>query len=337
MIPLNVLLSLTSLASPVQQHVLQSETPKMVNTSSSERTQARRMKYELAVQPMLQPMGSYVGRLQEKWQFPSDHLPIGMTLKDDIHISSWNVLNSKHMHWVTEKDSQGLGRSMIAKEHVFIDDTTLTVRDQHVAQLVLGMIHHPTHPRALLTLQECSPAFLAELKRLLPANFAVIAHDDNAVVVDLNRFEILDQKEMIGKFSEIPENSFQEIILRSLSDGEVYRVLNAHLPGNPIGPARNEFAAYLNQLDDSMKIIVGGDMNFNELGMSTALGASTKLELYAPYSTNISTNQAPEPFRSKSIDHFFVSKGVTVKMLDVEEVMLGLTPTYHLLNPIKED
>ena len=78
------------------------------------------MKHQLAAAPQFQAMGTYVGELQEKWQFPSDHLPIGMTF-EDLHIASWNVLDAKYMDWVMEKDSQGLKRSMIGEEHVYIE------------------------------------------------------------------------------------------------------------------------------------------------------------------------------------------------------------------------
>ena len=46
-----------------------------------------------------------MGELQEKWQFPSDHLPVGMNL-DGLKIASWNVLNPLYMNWVIEKNSK---------------------------------------------------------------------------------------------------------------------------------------------------------------------------------------------------------------------------------------
>ena len=56
-----------------------------------------------------------MGELHEKWQFPSDHLPVGIEV-DGVKIISWNVLNNVYMEWVTTKDSQGLnsGVSKIA-------------------------------------------------------------------------------------------------------------------------------------------------------------------------------------------------------------------------------
>src|SRR5262245_39874654 len=97
------------------------EAKKAIHTPSS-RTSGRHMLYRLSAAPMLEPKGTYVGKLQEKWQFPSDHLPIGMTM-DGLNIASWNVLDASFMRWMTEKDSQGLKHSMIVDEHIYIGDS----------------------------------------------------------------------------------------------------------------------------------------------------------------------------------------------------------------------
>jgi endonuclease/exonuclease/phosphatase family metal-dependent hydrolase len=290
------------------------------------------MKYLLAAPAQLKPMGTYVGQLQEKWQFPSDHLPIGMTLDDTFHMASWNVLDADYMSWVIEKDSQGLKRSLIADEHVYIGDTGLTVRDQHTARLVLEMTTHPTHPRSLISLQECNEPFLKELRDRLPPNFEILAHEGNAIVVDTNQFQILEAQSIKKVFSADPERTFQQVVLQRLDTQEDLRIVNAHLPGDPNGPARKEFAHYLNASNDSRKVIAMGDMNFNEFEMSEAFGPNSPLNLYTPYCTNISVNTANEPYTSKAIDHFFVSKDMNVKLLDAEETMLGLEATYELLN-----
>ena len=50
------------------------------------------------------------------WTFPSDHLPVG-TLIDvggqKLEVATLNCLDDRHLHWVTEKDSQGLKGSVI--------------------------------------------------------------------------------------------------------------------------------------------------------------------------------------------------------------------------------
>jgi len=38
---------------------------------------------------------AWTGRLQHRWTCPSDHLPVGCKLDDDLVVVSWNVLNSQ--------------------------------------------------------------------------------------------------------------------------------------------------------------------------------------------------------------------------------------------------
>ena len=130
---------------------------------------------------------------------------------DNLHFVSWNVLDAEYMSWVTEKNSQGLSRSMIADEHVYIGDSKLTVRDQHVADLILQTISHPTHPRSILSLQECSEPFITELRSRLPAHFEIISNHGEAVLMDRRRFELLEAKAVTGIFSDAPYKTLQDI------------------------------------------------------------------------------------------------------------------------------
>jgi len=326
------LLALSLLTSPLSLSSTVTH-PKSIETTTS-RTSNRRMAALLAQAPQILPMGIYVGELQERWQFPSDHLPIGMTL-DGLHIASWNVLDAECMSWVTEKDSQGLKRSLIVDEHIKIGDSELTIRDQHTAQMVIEMINHPTHPRSLLSLQETSDPFLNELRRILPTHFDIISDKGNSIIVDLNRFEIIEAKAVTGAFSE-DKRSFQDVKLRKIDNHEVVRILNAHLPGNPDGPGRYEFAQYLAKTHNpNVTTIAMGDMNFNELEMNDAIQRAFKLspfEVYTPYCTNIGTRNGPNPFVSKAIDHFFVSSTMKVEIQSAEEVLVGLSATHQLIN-----
>lgn len=274
------------------------------------------------------PVGTYVGELQEKWQFPSDHLPIGITL-NDTHIASWNVLDSRCMEWVIEKNSQGLSHSLIAEEHCFVEKG-LTLRDRHVIELVLQMLDHPTHPRALLALQECSPAFIEALSRALPSHFGEISHGELLLLFDRSLFVPLHVTEAKRVFSEADYKVVQDVTLRQVGTEESLRLINAHLPGNPIGPARWEFAHYLAEhFDPALPTIAMGDMNFNEGEMSEAMDQAfgcSPFELYSPYCTNVN----PGTFTSKAIDHFFVY-GESATPDRPEEVLPGLEATLTLL------
>ncbi len=319
------------MTSPIAPRALDTK-PATLISDSSPRASNRRMQHLLAQAPQIQPMGMYVGQLQERWQFPSDHLPIGMTYQD-VHIASWNVLDAEYMNWVIEKDSQGLKRSLIVDEHIYIGDTGLTVRDQHVANLVVQMINHPTHPRSLLSLQECSKPFTDYLQTQLPPHFQVILNDGNVIVVDTTRFEVVDATAVSGVFSG-DERSFQDLVLRNRDSQEPLRILNAHLPGDPKGPARYEFLQYLaTTYNPTVPTIAMGDMNFNELEMNDAIFQAfsvSPFSLYSPYCTNISVAAGPNPFFSKAIDHFISTEDIKLNAPD--EVMTGLKATHELLN-----
>lgn len=302
--------------------------------TSSVRSSNRRMRQQLAAPAQISPIGTYVGELQEKWKFPSDHLPIGMTF-EDFDVLSFNVLDADYMSWVIEKNSQGLSRSMIADEHVYIGDSGLTFRDQHVVNLILQAIANPNHPRSILALQECSKPFLQELCSKLPPHFEVVSHFGEALVIDRNRFEVVDARAVTGIFSDFPFRAIQDVQLRRLDTGASLRIVNAHLPGDPLKPARFEFGHYLSQtLDPSTVTLAMGDMNFNEREMQDALdrafeGASL-FSVLTPYCTNIS----PYEFVSKAIDHFLVyspDPDANISSHSPEEVMDGLGKIAALL------
>lgn len=328
------LLALSLFTAPISiSAALPSQNPGLDGSSmvSSQRASVRRMRQQLTSLPVLEAMGAYVGELQEKWQFPSDHLPIGMTF-ENLHIASWNVLDAKYMDWVMEKDSQGLKRSMIGEEHVYIKGSKLTVRDRHVVDLILEAISHPTHPRAILALQECGGPFLEELRSRLTGNFELISHHGDAVLFDKSQFAVIDAKEVSGIFSDTPQRTFQDIRIRRLESGELLRLVNVHLPGDPEKPARFEFASYLKQtFDPGITTLAMGDMNFNELEIGEALGQSP-FSLYSPYPTDIS----PFEFKSKAIDHFIVysPNRSPVLLNQPDQIMTGVSSMVDLLQGV---
>ncbi|MBS0625668.1 MAG: hypothetical protein JSS32_06425 [Verrucomicrobia bacterium] len=276
-------------------------------------------------------MGTYVGQLQEEWQFPSDHMPIGMSY-DQFNILSWNVLDSDYMGWVIEQNSQGLSRSMLAKEHVYIGNSKLTVRDQHVAELILQTINHPTHPRSILALQECSEPFLQELRSRLPDHFEVVVSHGEALLVDKRYFEIEEEKEVYGIFTDTPARTVQDVTLRRLDNGDTLRVVNAHLPGDPTKPGRYEFGKYLAEtFDPKISTLALGDMNFNEIEMGDAMrqafSSGSPFSIYSPYCTNIT----PFDFTTKVIDHFIVYTRSPVAIHAPDQIMPGLSQTVDLL------
>lgn len=328
------LIALSLIASPMALQPAIKE-PITSECSDPSRAATRKMKHILSVTPQEIPMGVYVGELQERWQFPSDHLPISMTI-DGNHILSWNVLDAKYMGWVIDVDSQGIKRSLISDEHIYIDDSDLTIRDVHIADMIVQAINHPTHPKSLLALQECSQAFLDHLRTKLPQNFEITG-GGNAMIIDTDKYEIISTREVFGIFSQ-DTRPVNEIILLNRETGEHLRLINNHLPGDPNGPARFELAQYLARTQEEGIITIAmGDMNFNEVEMSDAMKeARLDFTIYSPYCTNIATTSSDVPFVSKAIDHFIIlgdSQGRINPILNPEDAMEGLRETAELLMP----
>lgn len=284
------------------------------------------------------PMGQFIGELQERWQFPSDHLPIGMTI-DGMNIASWNVLNAAYMDWI-DKNTQGLSHSQIRQEHVLVNEEGLTIRDQHVVNEILSMLNHPTHPKSILSLQECGAPFLKELQKKLPTNFAIIysdalnAEDQNVVIFNKDKlsYDPAHSEMTTGIFSEQQSRSVMNLIFINTDNQKEIRLINAHLPGDPTKPAAQEFANFVASQASDILTIAGGDMNFNEVIMQDAfekvLAPSMHFQIVAPYCTNAGLD-----FRSKSIDHFFVisANDEKARKAKPEEVLTGLQKTVDLL------
>ncbi len=289
------------------------------------------------------PQGSSVGELQEQWQFPSDHLPIGITL-GDLHIVSWNVLDSRYMNWIIEKNSQGLSRSLIAEEHCIPEGQATTIREEHVIDILLQMISHPQYPKSMLCLQECNNEFMEALHARLPIGWTAIHQSDVAIIYAKDKLSSVIVDIVDGVFSSQPRRIFLDVTFCEEGIEIPLRVICAHLPGDPTQPARFEFARYLAAtFCGEEAILVAGDMNFNEIEMQAAMNQAfdgkSPFTLYAPYCTNISPDtlniSGDNPgWHSKSIDHFFIyAPQWPVTPLSAEEVWPGLLPTVELLNP----
>lgn len=113
----------------------------------------------------------YVGELGTAWEFPSDHLPIGLNL-EHFNIAFWNILNKNYLHHI-ESNTQGLKDSAILRDNV-LDQDPLALREIIVKNYIFEMIHHPTHPRALIGLQEVHDDILAALKNQLPPEWKIV-------------------------------------------------------------------------------------------------------------------------------------------------------------------
>jgi len=281
------------------------------------------------------PSNVEIGQLGERWQFPSDHLPVGAYV-DGIEMASWNVLNTAYMSWVEELNTQGLKGSLITTANQVVDGATgLTLRDQLTVQAIVKMISHPTHPKQLISLQECGPAFLQELKNALPDHMQIVytqetpkPRNQDIVVIDTRQLKL--KTELVQVDYPYACSPGRPVINLVLEKGDKsYRLINAHLPGDPTLPGKEEFAAYVNGFSDDV-VLAMGDMNFTRDEMQSAFlnqgGQNLPFSLISSYPTNLGLD-----LKSKAIDHIYVKGTFDWDQRYPEEVMQELASTVNLL------
>lgn len=278
-----------------------------------------------------------VGELHEKWQFPSDHLPVGIEV-DGVRIISWNVLNDAYMEWVTTRDSQGLNGSMISDLDHAVQANGLTERDLFIADMVSTM----TASGQIVALQECGEPFLQALQAKLPENWGmirsfdksttdqdVVLYDKSSLVYHAERSEVTTTA-----YPSVPSRPIQQVqFSRTEGDGKDICLINAHIPGDPSLPAREEFAKYVHDLHRQGQVTIAlGDNNFERSEMADAYRKAgfSEFSLHSPWHTNVD----PYTKDSKAIDHLFVIGSEYSRDLTPDEVIQGanLQETIDLLN-----
>lgn len=281
-----------------------------------------------------------VGELHEKWQFPSDHLPVGIEV-DGVKIISWNVLNNAYMEWVTTKDSQGLNGSMISDLDKVVQSNGLTQRDLIVVDMVASMMNSGQ----VVALQECGAPFLEALQHKLPSHWQMVKSfetprvDQDVILFDKSRLTYRSDQSGVTRdsYPSVPNRPLQNALFSRTREGHGrdIRVINAHIPGDPTLPIREEFAKYVHDIHVDNQITVAlGDNNFERDEMVVAyekMGFSDfNFSMHSPWQTNID----PYGKHSKAIDHFFVAGGDFSRDLTPDEVLQNgnLRETIALLN-----
>lgn len=276
----------------------------------------------------------YVGDLKDKWQFPSDHLPIATEI-EGTKIISWNVLNNEYMDWVYN-NSQGLKGSMLTDLDVPVAGKSgLTQRDLVVIDMINSMAKQSN---GIISLQECGASFLKELEKQLPENWQLVKSteksvpDQNVILFNKNNLNYNLKKSSISD-DGFPTNPGRTIMncLFEKSNGKNLRVFNSHLPGDPALPGRYEFCDYLKKQsknDDEISVAMG-DMNFEKAEMQEACSKQgfDALIVSPTYGTNI------DPCKeAKAIDHFIVSgTSKNIFALSAEKVLAGLQTITSLI------
>lgn len=238
----------------------------------------------------------YVGELGEKWQFPSDHLPRGMSV-GNLHIAFWNILNKNYLYHI-EENTQGLRDSSIMADNIPVStDSTLTVRELICIEMILDMINHPTHPRSIIGLQETHGDVLYHLKKLLPGNWVVAnppgqPRSQDLYLYDTDVFEFVAVRGV--RYTENQPKTIFTLTLREKSSGEVYRFVQSHVPGGPNSAEGSEKFAIeaIKQYSTTETSILMGDMNASPTTIKEALKKAS-----------VNAKLGQQPYRYVAIDH----------------------------------
>lgn len=249
-----------------------------------------------------------VGELNSKWQFPSDHLPIGAKV-GNIHFASWNILDTKYLFHIYE-NGQGLKGSLITELDTPVEDSDLTQRDALVIQNILSLLQN--NPRHLLALEEVGEPVYHDLKKKLPPHFKIAPENPNEDIFIYDE-KVFDYVEYGTTPYQISKKSISRLTLREKNTGLLYHFYQSHVPGGPVNspPARKEFAkAVLEQYDPQATTVLMGDMNrspdyfltdFEKIAFDMGI-EQTFTNLMIPYPTHV------DPTLSATwIDNLFIS------------------------------
>jgi len=287
----------------------------------------------------------FVGELGPAWQFPSDHLPIGITL-GSFHIAFWNTLNKDYLYHI-QANTQGLRDSSILRDNIQIDsDSPLTVRELITANIILEMINHPTHPRSLIALQETNANLQNFLTEQIPLGWKIATPLNQPISQDLFLydsaiFNLIAIDSVL--YTETTPKSIFTLTLEEKATGKIFRFLQSHIPGGPInskGGCEKFSTEALRQFDRSLTIVLMGDMNqspdviHNVLTTaSNAAGLLNSPYTYLPidYPSHMNTHT-----QASWIDHFFIYSAdaeLVIKKSDYpQEISSQLVPIIQLLN-----
>lgn len=239
-----------------------------------------------------------------------------------------SIIFENHLHL----DGSPITQKEIEEAKAFpLNSTLFTIRDDHVLTLIKKMITHPTYPKNVLCLQECSRPLVEALKmHLLPKYHIHITNEEwtyfqqPIVIIDTDQFEILPQKTSSNQSAR--ECS---VDLRHKVFAKEYKIVNIHMPGNPLEVQKRKMVLQsvlkeVSALPKSTSIVMTGDWNFtaDEIyedleDLATKMTRCPGLNFITPgYATNLepiifnsTLNQTPfsfkdnaEPYRSKGID-----------------------------------
>jgi endonuclease/exonuclease/phosphatase family metal-dependent hydrolase len=297
--------------------------------------------------------------LHERWQFPSDHLPIGVAVRHKgevvLRVLSWNILNTSFLHHL-HRDEQGLLGSLLtghASDPSTRDPTTgLTAREAATVDLIDRILRQQQQQQdqapVAICLQECGMAVLQALRRrqqgeTLMTSSSTPIKDQEAVLVGTGNGAV---KVLSYSAMRYPYESHKSLVDTRLvlpGCGLKVRLVATHAPYSGYG--REVLMNYwtdelLPALDSGQAhlALVMGDMNEeSRLMVDEVAEVSPRIHVRPPpYMTHVDTRRLPVDFDYPIIAFASSSEPhISVDVMAHQEVLTypALQEAVALLNP----
>lgn len=208
------------------------------------------------------------------WNYPSDHLPVGIaasgnSLTSPLSFTSWNILNSLWIKYIEEQNADGIKDYLIQLHKTPYRNTSYTEREWSVNAIIQKMLHAQKDEgnTPLLVLQEVSIQMKSLIQEGLHPCFAILETDRDyndlgLIIYDKTALQLESYESIHGIYSNDQDNYIQDALFRFEESGFPFRVIQTHVPGGPHSRGLEEFADYLTTtFMPHITHFVAGDMN----------------------------------------------------------------------------
>ena len=245
--------------------------------------------------------------LAARWTFPSEHLPVGLTVRrtcdnDFVSVVSWNVLHSSELNAQSLPPlyQQPVGPS--AGKEFQIADKVFAILKR------LGTI---------VCLQKCSKTVLTLISQRIASawgsRFQIITTDGThkdlgVIILDKEFYKVQSHKAFYGIYSDDPADFILEASIQTHMKQFEFKIINTHIPPGAGSQGagsqgKDELAAHLRADQNPNKTtILVGDMNQTALEISKAITPGFQ-SIAFPYYSHIDTQKERVDYDQAFVEH----------------------------------
>ena len=202
----------------------------------------------------------------KKWNFPSDHLPIGTTFYVDnkkINIITWNILNNSYISYILDKkNTQLIGNNecMLNSNIPSKIHEGISLRDSKVLDILEDIIKY----NDIICLQEVNIELLKFIRLICKENSSNIYtrsdfYDesiiDGQITIFKHKYEFVEGSVDFYTPGKKLTNSILSLELK-ISENIIFDVINTHVPFKQF----DELYSYIKE-KESDNLIICGDFN----------------------------------------------------------------------------